>query len=126
MLAPMAARYPKVPAAVINHGEILRRLGRFDEAAAVLENAVARLPDLPVARFNLALALRGAGRRRTPWPSIVRRCAASRTMATAGITRATPCSTPAGRKRRWPATGAPSSICRRRANRAPSTTWPAP
>ncbi len=62
LLAPLAARYPKVPAAVINHGEILRRLGRFDEAAAVLENAVARLPDLPVARFNLALALRGAGR----------------------------------------------------------------
>ena len=62
LLAPLAARYPKVPAAVINHGEILRRLGRFDEAVTVLEKAVARLPDVPVARFNLALALRGAGR----------------------------------------------------------------
>ena len=62
LLAPLAARHPGVPAAVINHGELLRRLGRFDEAVAVLEKAVARLPDLPVARFNLALALRGAGR----------------------------------------------------------------
>ena len=62
LLAPLAARYPNVPAAVINHGEILRRLGLFEAAVAVLEGAVTRMPDQPVARFNLALALRGAGR----------------------------------------------------------------
>jgi len=62
LLAPLAARYPNVPAAVINHDEILRRLGLFEAAVAVLEGAVTRMPDQPVARFNLALALRGDGR----------------------------------------------------------------
>lgn len=44
-----------------NWGEALRRLGRLEEAAEVLVQAVSRRPDLPEASFNLALVLSDLG-----------------------------------------------------------------